>query len=515
VQFIPYSIFTRARFLDTEAPAFSTENDRNIGLDAKAVFRDAFTLDMTLNPDFSQVESDEPQVTINQRFEVFFPEKRPFFIENAGFFQTPINLFFSRRIVDPRYGGRLTGKAGRWAIGALGIDDPVAGKLASEDYPSLSSRRAGIGVLRAQREFGEESNIGLLVTNRDFASGSNRVFALDTRLKLSSNWLLNAQAGRGITRELDGAKLSGSTYFLELARDGRHLEYFGRYLDFSPDFRTQIGFVKRVDIRQTEHRAKYRWRPENGPIKKFGPEVQALYNWNRQGQLQNWEIYAEFQFELNGQTELKGSRTEAYELFENLDFRKHTNTISLSTEWLKWLSLAAAYNWGTDVNFDPAPGLEPYLGKAMEGELQLTLRPTPRFRFDQAYIYSRLSTRKNSQLPGSASSSSIFNNPIMRWKLNYQFTRALSLRAILDYEAVLPNTALVDLEKEKRFAADILLTYLLNPTTALYVGYTDGYENLELIPPRGTKPRELRRTNSPFNSTGRQVFVKASYLWRF
>ena len=77
------------------------------------------TLDFTVNPDFSQVESDEPQVTVNHRFEVFFPEKRPFFLENAGFFATPINLFFSRRILDPQFGARMTGKLGRWAPGAL------------------------------------------------------------------------------------------------------------------------------------------------------------------------------------------------------------------------------------------------------------------------------------------------------------------------------------------------------------------------------------------------------------
>jgi hypothetical protein len=151
------------------------------------------------------------------------------------------------------------------------------------------------------------------------------------------------------------------------------------------------------------------------------------------------------------------------------------------------------------------------LARATEAELQLTLRPTPRFRFDQAYIYSRLTTGNNPGLPGGASGANVFENPILRWKLNYQFTRALSLRAIVDYEAVLPNPSLVDLEKEKRFAADVLLTYLVNPGTAVHVGYTDNYENLYLPPTSGAG---LRRVNSPFHSTGRQFFFKVSYLWR-
>ena len=78
----------------------------------RSSLKNALVLDATINPDFSQVESDEPQVTVNQRFEVFFPEKRPFFLENAAYFDTPINLVFTRRIADPEYGVRLTGKLG-------------------------------------------------------------------------------------------------------------------------------------------------------------------------------------------------------------------------------------------------------------------------------------------------------------------------------------------------------------------------------------------------------------------
>src|SRR5919106_772797 len=123
VQVNPYTTLARARFLDEDAAAFRTDGDQALGVDAKAVVRDALTLDVTVNPDFSQVETDDPQVTINERFQVFFPEKRPFFIENAGYFQTPVNLLFSRRIVDPGAGLRLTGKVGPWAVGAIAIDD--------------------------------------------------------------------------------------------------------------------------------------------------------------------------------------------------------------------------------------------------------------------------------------------------------------------------------------------------------------------------------------------------------
>src|SRR5438093_4863873 len=148
----PYSAFTGARFLDAGVPAFRRESEPRIGLDAKAVLGGALTLDGTVNPDFSQVESDQPQVTINERFEVFYPEKRPFFIENAGYFQTPVNLFFSRRIAAPGKGIRLTGAVGRWGVGAIGTDDRAPEQLPAAD-------RAGIGVLRLLREIAAESTV--------------------------------------------------------------------------------------------------------------------------------------------------------------------------------------------------------------------------------------------------------------------------------------------------------------------------------------------------------------------
>ena len=132
IQFIPYGLFSRARYLDMppDGPArFRTENAGRAGLDAKVVLKDALTLDLALNPDFSQVESDAPQVTTNQRYEVVYPEKRPFFLDNANYFATPEQLFFSRRIADPRFGARLTGRIGNWTVGALVASDRAPGEL--------------------------------------------------------------------------------------------------------------------------------------------------------------------------------------------------------------------------------------------------------------------------------------------------------------------------------------------------------------------------------------------------
>jgi hypothetical protein len=512
VQFIPYGISTGARYLDGEAPggpSFTRQGEVRSGLDSKVVVRDAFAFDLALNPDFSQVESDEPQVTINQRFEVFFPERRPFFLENAGFFQTPTNLFFSRRVADPQLGIRLTGKAGRWALGGLASDDRAPG-LAVAPGDSRYGDRTLDGVMSVRREFGEQSSLGFLATTRDFGQTSNRVLSVDARFKLNSNWVLAGQAMRSATRPADGEIAAGTGSVLELTRDGRHFGYAARYTDLSPEFRSELGYVKRVDIRQLEQEAQYRWRPRDRAVVKYGPTIKTVWNRDRAGRVQDWSAEGQFKIDFIRETKLELGHEQAFELFEDTGFRKRLTTVTFSTEWLNWLAGSAAYRQGTVINFDPAPGLLPSLGDAREIDLTLALRPSARLVIEQTFIDNRLDARPDFALPAGSASRNAFVNRIARWKLNYQFTRPLSLRWILDYATVAPNASLVSLEREKRLQGDLLLTYLVHPGTSVYVGYTDRQENLAI---ESTTNPTLRRTESILN-TGRQFFVKMSYLFR-
>lgn len=524
VQFLPYGMYARARFLDPTAPAFRVEDDKRVGLDGKWVLRDALTFDFTLNPDFSQVESDDPQVTINQRFEVLFPEKRPFFIENNGFFQTAAgagNLFFSRRVVDPQFGARLSGKIGRWAIGGLLTDDRGEAEALPPSSP-FHHDRATIGVVHLQREFGEQSSVGLFFSTRSFGPSFNRVYALDARLRLSPHWVLQGQVATSQTRDLFGRSFAGPSYEVTLSRSSRHFVYGGSYVDRSPTFHTDLGFVPRVDIRYTSHYAQYLWRPTHRAVVAFGPSLTTLVNWDHEGRLEDWRVLPAFQVSFRRVTTLQVTRDDRYELFEGHGFREHLTGLSAQTQWWAWLSVLGTFSWGTAVNYFPPAGLPPFLATSRNGNVTLTVRPTPRFRLDEIYFYTRLGTRAGSTPPGQPSGVSIFNNHLLRTKLNYQFTRAFSLRTILDYNATLPNPALVDVQTTlgsfpggplvptKRLAADFLLTYLVHPGTALYVGYTDGYENL-VIGPNG----QLQYRRTPTTSTGRQVFVKLSYLFRF
>ncbi len=506
IQLQPYGFLAAERFLDSGAafPAVIREVERRAGLDVQARIHESLTLDIALNPDFSQVESDEPQVLINQRYEVFFPEKRPFFIDHSNFFTTPEPLFFSRRIVNPEFGARLTGKAGKWGIGLLAVDDRPP-----DDLPELEDNpRAIIGVGRIQRELGKESNVGVLFTSRRHGLVSNDVFSADTRLKLNGNWIFRGQLAGSTTSGQGTSK--GTALFAEIRHAGRHLHYFTNYRDRSPEFRPDLGFIPRVDIRQVKNTVGWRWRPEQGRLLSFGPDVFTEAIWDHRGRLQNWSIDTPFWFDFRRGTSLVFGRTEAYEYYRNIGFRKHTNMAYFTTEYLKWISFSASLRQGAGINYFPGSGLRPFVAGSLDGYAEVVLRPASRLRMDNTYLYSRLGTTGSSGILDRAHSA-IFNNHLLRSNVNYQFTRALSLRFITDYGAVLTDGALYDASTSKKLTFDILGTFLLRPGTALYAGYNNRLENLMFLD--GTEAA-IRQIPGPSYSTGRMFFVKLSYLIR-
>jgi hypothetical protein len=517
IQLIPYGLFSKSRYLDTppDGPAlFRSERDARVGLDSKVVLKDALTLDVALNPDFSQVESDEPQVAINQRYEVFFPEKRPFFMDNASYFVTPEQVFFSRRIIDPRFGARLTGKLGGWTIGALFADDRAPGESVAASDP-WRGRHSPIGVARVQREFRNHTrnaNVGAMVTSQDFGSTHNRVYSVDGRMQLLPNWIVAGQVMSSDTRLEDGQRLAGPAYFAEWKHFGRHFVSTTQYKDRSPSFRSQLGFFQRVDIREASHTTGYNWRPEGSFVQSFGPAITGSINYDRAGHLQDWSIQPAFSLSMTRSTTLTVSHQRIFELYNNIGFRRHISAVSLNSQWLKWFTVSGNFSRGSSINYSPGPALDPFLGRILQGKLGLTLRPGPHLRIEETYIYSGLRTYAGSELSSVGRGTTVFDNHIVRSNVNYQFSRRLSLRAIADYNAVLPNSTLIKTEKAKRVGIDALFTYMLNPGTALHLGYTDLYDNLRFDP--SANPA-LLRTSFPELNTGRQIFVKLSYLFRF
>jgi hypothetical protein len=180
--------------------------------------------------------------------------------------------------------------------------------------------------------------------------------------------------------------------------------------------------------------------------------------------------------------------------------------VELFTAWIPQVEIDLNYERGTEINFDPPEGLDPFLGDFTNLRLGTTFTPITPLRVENTYIYTRLGQRTNNV--------SVLNNHIARTKINYQWTRELSLRVILQYDSVLSNPALTSLDTTKRIAGDFLITYLLNPGTALHVGYNRIAENLD---PRliEVDDDEFLRTRRSYLESSKQFFVKFSYLFRF
>ncbi len=532
VQLIPYGFFRSFRSLDPSRPAqrqfVSDRGEIDGGLDAKLVFQDSFALDIAVNPDFSQVESDLPQVTVNRRFEVFFPEKRPFFQENSSFFQTPINLFFSRRIQDPRLGVRLTGKKGPWAIGALLADDESPGKSVPES-DALFGSRARFGVLRVNRDILSESTLGVIYTERALDLGLNRVGGVDTRLKLNRNWAFSAQAVASRTRTANGAEQAGPAYDARLLRRGRHLLSTLDYSDRSPGFLTETGFLPgrrvrrllfsgrriqppslRPDVRSLREHADYRFRREGKYLISWGPTLLVNGIWDRQHKPLHRFYDLGVGWELSGETHLELFQIGDRELLrpgdipaqiKTREYSHHRSGVFASSNYLSWVSLELEYSEGTEINLLPQVGQEPDLVDLTRANLSVTFRPSTSLRNENVYLLERLLDR--------SSAANIFNNHILRSRWDWQFNRRLSLRFILQYETVLSNLDLTSIESSKNLNGDFLLTYLVNPWTALYVGYNDNRRNLDLLEQEmGLTGRRSRG----FLNDSRQFFVKFSYL---
>jgi hypothetical protein len=531
MQFIPYTSLGAFRALDERDPAGDRFTGKRLepkaGLDSKVVIKDSLVLDTTVNPDFGQIESDDPQVTVNQRFEVFFPEKRPFFQENSSFFATPMNLVFTRRVVDPLYGARLTGKIGPWAIGTFVANDRAPGKSVLAGDP-LHGNDAYYGVFRLNRELGKSSSVGFIYTDRELHTGANsfctltectvgfnRVGGFDTQFKINQNWQMNAQAVTSETKFSDGSHASGPAYKVFAERSSRNVEFNTQYLDVSPGFNTETGFVNRTDFRQFSNFYGYTFRPEGKHFTAHGPRLYEQTLWDHNGTRLNWQANPNYEWDFQRNSFINVAGVLEHERLRPLDFNTlaanqdyaHViGAVAAGTQYFKWLNIRAEIDWGTATNFVPRTG-PPVLAYQNTGFASAVVRPAKGLTVENTYLMTRLLDQ--------STGLNIFNNHIVRSKWNYQFNKEFSLRMIGQYTTTIANPSFTSLPTTKNFNGDVLFTYLLNPGTAIYAGYNSNLQNLDPSLRFAPDGSGLLRTRNTFINDGRQIFVKLSYLFRY
>lgn len=517
IQFIPYGLFRSFRDLDLRDPSAPRFDSRTAkldgGVDSKFIIKDSLVLDATVEPDFSQVESDQPQVTVSQRFEVFFPEKRPFFLENSNYFDTPINLFFTRRIANPQFGTRLTGKIGKYSVGMLVADDRSPGLLVPDNDP-LANKRAYFGIGRVSRDIMKDSFVGLMYTDREFDGSFNRVGGVDATLRLSKTTVSRFQAVESSTRQIDSTYLAGPAFEGDLSRLGHSFNADLHYSGRSDGFRTLTGFDPQPDIHNISVDPLYNFWPKKHLL-RWGPEFQGYRIYDHEGNRLNWGYIPELFFEMPRQTFLRLGYAEEAELLRprdfsvlthNKDFLRNTKFFFFRTAPTKHFIFDMDYRWGRRINYAPPVGVEPFLARRNSVTTDLSIIATNRLRIDNTYLWFRLADVNHGGVA--------FNNHILRSKWNYQFTPELSVRVILQYSTVLANPIFTRLATTKNLNADFLITYLMHPGTAVYVGYNSNLQNLDhnlALAPDGS----LFRTRNSFINDSRQFFVKVSYLFRF
>jgi hypothetical protein len=504
----PYVTATRDELRDVAAPGgeWDGEDDVEAGMDVRYAVTSTLNLNATVNPDFSQVEADALQIDRNQRFALFYPEKRPFFVEggeifNVGF-ELPYRMVYTRRIVDPGGGAKLTGQLGRLRVGAIAAWDRGGGTLAGTGAGDDAgvSRESVVGIARATFDIGEHSDAGLLVSNRTSRSDCGHCsFPGPTVFDGSTNTLVGGDTKIRLTRALSFYGVGALTSFradslqwgpsgrLELSdvfysaflfyNDGtRELGVYDDYL--GPEFRNENGFAERVDYRQTGGFSNWTVRPMHSWVRDWEPFVDAFTVHDADGALVEWSSKQGMRAALHGQTEISVAslRRRLGWLGENFDLDEVVVEFE-NTHW-RALAIELGARLGDDVLFGETTDET----RKVWGEryaLSATARPSPR-------LTSQIEVARNRLAPAFADGE-IFDVWVMGAKTTYQFTRRLYARVFPQYDT-----------DSRHFDADALLGYVLHPGSVLYLGVNGDFDHV----------------NDRTRATSRSVFLKASYRFQ-
>ena len=455
------------------------------GLGVKYGITPNLTADVTFNPDFSQIESDRPQIETNQRFALFYPEQRPFFLEGQEIFQTatPLTLVHTRTIVDPLFGAKLTGKVGDSTLGVVVADDPAAGRLDDTAHPQYGAAAQTV-LGRARYDFYAESYLGAIMTAREFGPDHNRVAGVDGRFRLDRTHRVSFLAAGSRTRDEELGSLSGAAIEADFSRQGRNLSYNAAYSSIDPGFHTASGFLPRVDLRQASGTLSYRWWPES-TLMTWGPSATWLRLYDHAGVLQDEQLQGMANFSFRSNMAITGMVSRDLERYGEIDFRKNGYGF-FGVVSARILSIYGGYNWGDGILYAD----DPYLGRSTIGNVNFRFQPTTRLRTEFTMV--------SSDFVNPAEGADVFNVRIFRTRTTYQFTDRLLARHIAEH-----NTQSVTVGN------NVLLTYRINAGTVVFLGYDDRFQRGSRIDDGLLFPTTaLRRTNRAF-------FGKLSYLFRY
>ena len=489
IEFLP--TFTGIHFgsRDMTTGAFPEEVRGEGGLDMKYGITSNLTFDFTFNPDFSQIESDVAQIDVNQRFPLFFPELRPFFLEGQEIFQftSPHQWVNTRTIVDPRFGAKLTGKVGDLTLGLLAADDEGPGNLEDRSDPAYG-QSAQVFIARARYDLYAQSHLGATVTDREFMDGYSRAVGVDGQFRLGQAARFNLMAFQTMNRDVDGRETSGPSWGTFFQRNGRNVRVASFMGSDHPDAATDLGFIRRTNSIRSFSNASYRWWPE-GWVINWGPRIRYQRLYDHESILEDETIDTGLDFAFARNISAGAGIERSLERFAGINFWKTRFTSTATVETSRRVTLGGNVSWGDQIFFDK---VDPFLGRGTEVGLEVFLRPIARLQSQINIDTSRLMDLRSGDVE-------VFDIKLFRALTTYQFTERLVLRNITDFNTF-QNTV----------GFNVLATYRLNAGTVFFLGYDDRYRQQELFEEMGDElvlRRDLQRTNRAF-------FTKLQYLFR-
>ena len=467
------------------------------GVNVKYGVTSNLTADVTFNPDFSQIESDLPQIEINQRFALFYPELRPFFLEGAEIFniRAPITAVHTRTIVDPAYGAKLTGKVGRTTLGLMYANDAEPGNVDDRADPAFG-QAAQTFVGRARYDLYTESHVGAVFTDRELLDGYSRLAGVDSNFRLGDTHAVSFRAMGTDHRARGGEETAGHLVDARFSKSGRNLRYAVSSYSLSPEFRTDVGFVRRTDQRYTSATGGYRWWPEHW-LRNWGPEFVYGRNYDFAGVLQDEVADAGINLALARNMFVASNVRRELERFGGIDFHKTRARVFGRVDTSRRVGVSLEYRRGEQIRFDEEA---PYLGREQGITARLNLRPVPRLR-------SAIDITTNRFTDPRRGGGAVFDVEIYRALTTYQFSNRLLFRNISEYNTL-----------RGKLDLNFLLTYRVNAGTVFYAGYDDHYQQADRIDGDLLDWHEVGSGRSTWDwrqRTNRAVFLKFQYLFRY
>ena len=464
------------------------ERTTDFGLTGKVGLSNDLTLDAAVNPDFSQVESDAGQVDINLRYALYYPEKRPFFLEGNEIWQFGGNteeaplmaLVHTRTIVDPTYGFKLSGK--------MGVANTFSAIYARDYQPdSGSDEHPVFSVFRVKHALKEDSYIGGFYTGRDIRDGTNRVAGADGRIRLSPTDVASFHVFGSLSRNPgDAEATTAHAIGLDYTHEDRKLSLDIGYQDISRNFRVDTGFLQRTGLRRLAVFGMLKIYPKS----EFFQRIEPFY-WsyqlldNASNKIESFNLFT-LRFQLPRTSQFRIDVPLANEIYQGRSFDKTGAGFQFNSQLSKHLFVSLFYRYTGAIYYDPDA---PYQGQGSQAQAGLEFQPTDQLDFSLSLAYQDFFRRSDG--------AKIYDYTLVRSFNTFQLNKYLFLRAIVEYNFYY-----------KRLTADTLASFTYIPGTVVYVGYGSAFERIRW---NGNEYEESNR----FLETKRGFFFKVSYLWRW